>query len=413
MNNRDEFSELELFAKVHALHRTRLDKARQKADENAARTDSDSSDSNTTLRARFQDRPDAFSWRRTAEKAFVLTVQTTVWAYLAIAISLWLLLHVGDERWWLFTLLLFGPRWLTLLPIVALVPLAVVLRARLLLPLTAASLIVAFAATGLCVPWPWQGGTADRETTQFVSLATCNVQNQNQQWARVRALLATDAPDVLALQQAGSGMLIAIPKQMHRFMQGQLVIASRYSLRETSFCASADQTTDVRAVDDRGDAPRVIAVYALVDTPTGSLGVCNVRFSSLKRPLHDYFEQLQAGDTSGNDALRAVIEQQDRESQTVTNWIAQLPQVDVIVGGFNMPVEATPYQRHWNKYENAFSHVGLGWGFTQTASTYRVSYGLRTDHILLGDDWKPLSCHVGSPIGTNHRTLRAQIQLRR
>jgi len=69
------------------------------------------------------------------------------WTYLVtvclIAVVMWTL---GD-RWWLGTILLFIGRWIFLLPLVALVPGAVIWARRALVPLAIAALFASSAST--------------------------------------------------------------------------------------------------------------------------------------------------------------------------------------------------------------------------------------------------------------------------
>src|SRR4051812_9826777 len=46
------------------------------------------------------------------------------WLYLLAVIAVWLVLRFQSDRWWLATLVLFGPRWLVAAPLPLLLPLA-------------------------------------------------------------------------------------------------------------------------------------------------------------------------------------------------------------------------------------------------------------------------------------------------
>src|SRR3954468_22974479 len=84
--------------------------------------------------------------------ARVLTI--TCWAYLALAITLWFVLRWTGDRWWVGTLLLFGPRWPWTLPLIVLIPAALLIRRRSIwIPLLCAAWVVVFPVMGLCLPW--------------------------------------------------------------------------------------------------------------------------------------------------------------------------------------------------------------------------------------------------------------------
>src|SRR4051812_45347510 len=75
------------------------------------------------------------------------------WLYLATVLGLWLLLHFAGDRWWIATLLLFGPLWVFALPLILLLPLALFLRRRSLPVLMLGGLIVLFPILDFCIPW--------------------------------------------------------------------------------------------------------------------------------------------------------------------------------------------------------------------------------------------------------------------
>ena len=52
-----------------------------------------------------------------------LAVPWCVWFYVVAVFVVWLLLLFGGDRWWFPTLILFGPRWLSALPLLVLAPL--------------------------------------------------------------------------------------------------------------------------------------------------------------------------------------------------------------------------------------------------------------------------------------------------
>ena len=48
-------------------------------------------------------------------------LRVLVWLYAAMLAAVWLLLDFGGDRWWLATVMLFGPRWVYGLPLALLV----------------------------------------------------------------------------------------------------------------------------------------------------------------------------------------------------------------------------------------------------------------------------------------------------
>ena len=56
-----------------------------------------------------------------------------VWAYVVGTLVVWVALRACGDRWWLPTLMLFGPRWVYGLPLVVLAPLAFFVWRKLIL----------------------------------------------------------------------------------------------------------------------------------------------------------------------------------------------------------------------------------------------------------------------------------------
>ena len=71
--------------------------------------------------------------------------------YLVAAVLAAAVLWTFSDRWWLATTLLFGPRWVLLLPLAALVPVVVLWDRQLLALLTVAGLIVIGPVMGMQV----------------------------------------------------------------------------------------------------------------------------------------------------------------------------------------------------------------------------------------------------------------------
>ena len=87
-------------------------------------------------------------WRPT----WVGAVQGCVWLYVLMVLAVWFLIRFGGDRWWLATVMLFGPRWVYGLPLLLLVPAAALRRRRLLLPLAASAIVLVGPIAGLCLP---------------------------------------------------------------------------------------------------------------------------------------------------------------------------------------------------------------------------------------------------------------------
>lgn len=95
-----------------------------------------------------------------------------MYLYVLCVSIIWLALTVAGDVWWPATLILFGPRWLLLLPLVFLLPMVIIGNRRLILPLIVLLVIVMGPVMGLTISptnAPYSKGT--------LSVITCNLQN--------------------------------------------------------------------------------------------------------------------------------------------------------------------------------------------------------------------------------------------
>src|SRR5271170_7793919 len=80
-------------------------------------------------------------------------VAVACWAYVVALVACWLLLRFAGESWWVATVMLFGPRWVVLIPLPLLLLFTAIVRPRYLGVLALASWFVVDGLMGLCVSW--------------------------------------------------------------------------------------------------------------------------------------------------------------------------------------------------------------------------------------------------------------------
>lgn len=157
-------------------------------------------------------------WKGRIERALLRLTQLLVSTYVLVVPLIWLMLHLAGDRWWPTTLLLLGPRWFGLLPLALLVPLALVVRPRLLLPLAAATLVFLFGVMGFCLPWP----SFTRGSGQLapISVLTCNIHGGAGGAEPLQRLLYAESPDIVAWQERGGELELPLPEDWHKVRQG-------------------------------------------------------------------------------------------------------------------------------------------------------------------------------------------------
>jgi len=75
------------------------------------------------------------------------------WLYVCAILATLIVLHVGGDRWWPATLLMFSPRWVFVFPLVLFLPIVIFVRRRALWPLGIGLAVTLGPLMGLCLPW--------------------------------------------------------------------------------------------------------------------------------------------------------------------------------------------------------------------------------------------------------------------
>ena len=319
------------------------------------------------------------------------------WLYLLAVLLVWCLLRFAGDRWWFATLMLFGPRSVYAAPLALLAPAALALRRRSLWPLAVSALIVAGPVMGLCLPWARCWAPAG----PTIRVLTCNLKGCCTDNERFNALLRETSPDVVALQGCWGDVGVAWPAGWHVRRQGEILIASRYPLRDAAW--------------EPGDTPSSPSAQAkvlrcAVASPLGDFRVLALHLPS----IHDGISRVLDGSTgirpSKRAAMVAEIASRRRASEEVSRWMNPLSVPLIVAGDFNMPTHSTIYQDCWAGLSNAFSEAGFGYGYTEQPTIRGWRLGIRIDHILTGPGWRPRRCWVGPAVGSDHLPLIADLR---
>src|SRR5437868_2158862 len=130
-------------------------------------------------------------WRR----RLAVAVSALAWTYFGAIVIAWLVLRLAGDRWWVATLVLFGPRWVFAVPLALLAPAAAVLRRKALAPLVVAALIVAVPIMGFCLPW---ARLLHRKSSgPRLRVLTCNIHHRLLDAPALASFIAQTRPDVV------------------------------------------------------------------------------------------------------------------------------------------------------------------------------------------------------------------------
>lgn len=321
------------------------------------------------------------------------------WAYLAAVIVVAVLMWGWGDRAALGTVVLFMGRWVLLLPLVALAPVALWLRRDLLIPLALAALVVIVPIMGFRAGWrrllPASEGTPVRVVTYNAGGGAVLAQVLPEFLSRWQA-------HVVALQECRDALVVAVRLSAgwHQYVGRELCLLSRFPIREASVMDRSALDRVKQSEEEVGGAGYVVRF--VLDGPGGPIRVGNLHLETPRKG----FEGLMELDLR---RLRMNTEIRDVESNLARQWLQQGAGPLLVLGDFNTPVESRIFRRHWGHLTNAFSVAGTGLGMTKHNGWIRV----RIDHVLTSDEWHVNRVQIGSETYSDHRPLVVDLTLTR
>jgi vancomycin resistance protein VanJ len=297
----------------------------------------------------------------------------------------------GDNLW-PATVILYGPRWLLLLPILPLAVAALLFRPRLLVPLAAGLLITLGPVMGFRTGWrTWFGDRLPRA----LRVISFNLQGEaNPMLSQLPGILQQYEADVMVFQEcpermAHAGLWPAGWKA--HFTQDGFCLASRFPVVETKVLErfeTIDQSGTGNAAIFRLRTGRGIVDFVALHLETPRQGLAPLRREGSSARL------------SANIQIRAA------GARRISHWIRRETRNPVIAGDLNLPVESRIYQTYFGHCANAFSVTGRGFGWTRVLKN---RFSVRIDHILACGAWQPISSEVGPDLGSDHLPLIADL----
>jgi vancomycin resistance protein VanJ len=316
------------------------------------------------------------------------------WGYLLSVLFLWAFIYEAGDRWWVATLILFGPRWLCLIPLAPLVPLACIFRRLSLYPLAAAAFVAVVPLAGFCIGW-----AALLPGSPTIRVLTCNVKGHSDRNERLDDLIRQSNPDIVALQGCWNESRVEWPAGWHVIHRGELIVASRFPLQEVRMPPLG---TDISA---RGNP-----LCCIVTLPEGELRIATAHLQSPHYGIARVLDRKTGIRPSRSDLIISETDTRWTESEQMSLELAFEYRPDIVVGDLNQTVESPIYRTYWSEWWNAFSVAGWGWGGTEWPQhTAGIRFGVRIDHILSNRHWRPKRAWVGSDIGSDHLPLLADL----
>jgi vancomycin resistance protein VanJ len=308
------------------------------------------------------------------------TIVLVSWGYLVMAALLTFVMWSFGDRWWPATILLFIGRWIVLLPLLVLIPAALVVReARrrgAIVPLIVAAMLIAGPFMGIRLGWrTWFPAPAG----ESMRVVTFNVEVGNPIATVLPLVLDEWNADIVAFQECGpqlAAMVERVPNVHHHRVRG-LCLLSNYPItnaevldRKGFEILKRDETAGIGGSAD-------VVRYTLT-TPAGPIDVTNLHLETPRKGLEGLISQSGGFSVS---RLARNTELRDVESHAARGIVDAGTVPRLVLGDFNMPVESRIFQTHWSHLRDAFSVAGTGLGMTKYNGWIRV----RIDHVLTDD----------------------------
>ena len=325
------------------------------------------------------------------------------WGYLAATLLVAALMWGFGDTTMLGTVLLFMGRWVFLLPLVILVPVALLYQRLLLLPLALGAFVVLGPVMGFRTGWrrllPPTAGTP-------VRVVSFNADGGEFVAQMIPTLLSQWKPQVVALQECGE-MLSAVVGRVPTWIPGwyqftgkDLCLLSRYPIRESKVM-DRSQLDRVKQSEEKEFGGAGYVVRFVLETPRGPIRVANLHLETPRKGLEGLMEHdLRRLDM--NTEIREI------ESNLARGWVSEGTGPLIVLGDFNTPIESRIFQRHWGDLADAFSTAGTGFGMTKYNGWIRA----RIDHVLTSPEWHVDHVAVGADQHSDHRPLIVDLTLK-
>jgi endonuclease/exonuclease/phosphatase family metal-dependent hydrolase len=341
------------------------------------------------------------SRRRSAWARYTVTALVVLYGLATLAV--WAAFYFGGDRWWLATVMLFGPRWVYAIPLPFLALMAAITSRRLLLVLAALAVVHVVPIMGFHASW-----TGPAQNRPVLRVMSFNVDAWRVDGKRLAEFIHEFQPDVVALQEYPHPGAIRITgrKIDLTWPQGWQVVHSDEFLLATRL-----QIVDWEHFEVPERRGSVSGIAYTLERKGEKLRFFNLHLLSPRPGLEAVLSRRTVLDPAESGKLVEVIQVRAAESQALRDWVAAATLPTIVAGDFNMPCDSTIYRRDWSELSDAFSQSGFGFGYTKVMVKWGCQYGARIDHVLFGPDWRACRCWVGPDLGSDHLPLIADLQL--
>lgn len=296
----------------------------------------------------------------------------------------------------------FLPFQLWLLPLLAVVPAAVLFSRWALLPCAFCLWFVLFPYAGLRVGISKKPDSAGG---QVITCMTNNIgQNNRQSFA---GFMQLENPDIVLLQDSRFGAFTAAYRDRHVGGVGEFSILSKYPIKSARLLPELRPGHSPAAARFELDVNGRLLVVYNVHLPTPRSQLLSLGFRGIFLAIADP-SAIQGGrkkyDFSGS------MQERSEMIERLKKTIASEPSPVLVGGDFNAPPQAALHRALREMLQDAFMEKGSGFGFTFPGFTRNplTLFGpwLRLD-FLYGRGLQPVYCHTEPDRRSQHRAVAA------
>ncbi|MDZ7620564.1 MAG: hypothetical protein U1E05_26470, partial [Patescibacteria group bacterium] len=237
-------------------------------------------------------------------------LELCIYAYTAAVLLACALMWWAGDRWWLATILLFGPRWVLALPLVGLIPLAIAFRPRCLWPLGLAAAVMLWPIMGLNVPWRTLADSPEAD----LRVLTFNIDRWNINEQQLAELLVELKPDLVAIQECPRHRW-QVPEPWRVEQAGELLVISAHPILDKA----------VSYTRHTWRPPYPNGLYCVVDTPAGVVGFACIHLETPRFGLSAVLDRETVLDLEHTDTALTPLEASDVMLDPWTEFPAPSP----------------------------------------------------------------------------------------
>lgn len=308
------------------------------------------------------------------------------------AVAFWRL----ADQWWPMTVLLFGPRWLLLLPVAVLALVAAVRDRALLLPLLVSGWLILGPIMGFRTGW--RGWFTGSDPTRDITVVTFNAKDGLSLTRSAERLIADWGADIIGFQECGGALRgeLQAMEGWSTWSATGVCLQSRFRIVETQIMP-AD-------VLQQAGGSGIVSSHR-IEGAGGPFWLTIVHLGTPRAGL----ERIRRGSVlEGARLLRRDSFLRGIEHRQAAAFAAKAGTPHIVLGDFNAPPESRIYRSEWDGWTNAFSRIGFGIGGTRLNGWIRA----RIDHVLVDDAWDVVDARLGEDVGSDHLPMIVTVRRR-